>query len=440
MEAVSAIALAGGQGIRARPITLNSDDYLRSKAAVSVAGRPLIEWMVTSLGRLGVRQFYVVANGRENRAQTKSVLGHGERFGAAVRYSRARFDQGNTGSGEATLRCLDYWDLSGLALVVPTDSVFDFDLEPLVRAHLDAGAVVTVASVLRPAETAAGTYGVLEAGPDGVLRRFVEKPSWAQARAMGRAHPDGLLHTNTGMYLVDCRRLRMAATDPALAAMARIRLDWGGDLLPYLVAAGHRVLTRPIRRFGDLGSPPAYLDTLKDVLLDRYPLLSAGIDPLLWRSDSVRIHESSLEMKDPVSGRTLADKISDGSVRIGPGVRIGRDVEIGPGVTLAESDIGDGADIGQNCVLRGVACGDHTVIGPGARLSDVFLGCMVDVRSTLDRPVHLSDYCALGDEVQVPPGARLRGVHASPKVRITEAGRYPAGVSLSGVRDLLRWV
>ncbi|MFC1430165.1 sugar phosphate nucleotidyltransferase [Streptacidiphilus sp. N1-3] len=438
MEAVSTIALAGGRGIRARPMSLNSGDYLRSKAAVSFVGRPLIEWSVLALRGLGVRDYYVLANGRENRAQTKAVLGHGEQWGVTVRYSRARFDRENTGSGQATLRGLDYWDLNGLALVVPTDSIFDFDLAELVRAHRAAGADVTVATVLRPAIEAAGTYGVLEQGRDGSVRRFVEKPSTELACALAGGDPGGLLHTNTGMYLIDCERLRMAAADPALAALARTRLDWGGDLLPYLVAGGHRVLAQPIGRFGDLGNPGSYLDTLREVLLDRFPLLSAGIDPPVGLLAGMRIHESSLEMKDPISGRTLADKISDGSVRIGPGVRIGRDVEIGPDVTLEESDIGDGVDLGAGCTLRGVACGDHTVIGPGAQLTDVFLGCMVDVCSTLERPVVLTDYCALGDEVRVPAGTRLRGVHAMPGLRIHDSARIPTGASLSGVRDLLR--
>ncbi|MFF5015656.1 sugar phosphate nucleotidyltransferase [Streptomyces sp. NPDC001165] len=435
MESIPAIALAGGRGVRARPITLNSADYLRSKAAMQVAGQPLIEWAVTALRSQGVHQYYVVANGRENRAQTKAVLGHGERLGVTARYSRTRFDRANTGSGEATLRCLDYWDLSGLALVFPTDSLFDFDLGAMVRAHRAARADVTVATVPRSASQAAGKYGVLRLRADGTADGFLEKPDLTVARALTAGRGNGPVHTNAGMYLIDCDRLRMAAREPELAALARRQLDWGGDLLPYLVRRGHRVLAHPIARFGDLGSPRDYLDTVKDLLLDRYPGLSEALGAPAGPGDH-RVHPSSLEMKDQVSGRTLAEKIEDGSVRIGPGVRIGRDVEIGPGVTLAESDIGDGVDIGEHSTLRGVACGDHSIIGPGARLTDVFLGSMVDVRSTLTAPVVLDDYCALGDEVRVREGTRLRGVSVFPRLEI--GGGIPQGASLSGVRDLLR--
>lgn len=436
MESIPAIALAGGEGVRARPITLNSADYLRSKAAMQVAGRPLIEWAVTSLRAQGVRQYYVVANGRENRAQTQAILGHGERHDIGVRYSRTRFDYANAGSGEATLRCLDHWDLTGLALVFPTDSLFDFDLGAMIRAHRAARADVTVATVPRPAATVVGKYGVLRLGADTMIDGFLEKPDLTAVKALTRGRIDAPLHTNAGMYLIDCDRLRMAFREPELAALASHRLDWGGDLLPYLVRRGHRVLAQPIARFGDMGSPRDYLLTLKDLLLDHYPSLSEALGEPSGPGGGHRIHPSSLEMKDQVSGRTLAEKIEDGSVRIGAGVRVGRDVEIAPGVTLTETDIGDGVDIGEGAVLRGSACGDHSIIGPGARLTNAFLGSMVDVRSTLLDPVVLDDYCALGDEVRVRPGTRLRGVSVFPRLEI--GGGIPHGASLSGVRDLLR--
>ncbi len=423
MDGVSGIALVGGRGVRARPLTLNSPDCLRSKAALSLAGRSLIEWAVESLHSQGVDWFFVAANGGQNRAQTKAILEHGERLGVSVRYSRTRFDDSNTGSGEATLRCLEHWDLGGLALVFPSDSVFDFDLEAMVRAHRAADAVVTVASVLRSPAEAARKYGVVQQGPDGMVTGFLEKPELHTI-----AHCGSQVETNAGMYLVDCDRLRMAGREPALAALARRSLDWGGDLLPYLAGHGHRVASFPITRFGDLGSPRDYLTTLRDVLRDAYPMLSGH----------ARIHESSLQLKDETTGRTLAEKIADGTVRIGPGVRIGRDVEIGPGVDLTDSDIGDGVDIGAGSVLRGAACGDHSIVGPAARIFDSFLGAMVDIRSTADRPVVLEDFCALGDEMRVGAGTRLSGVRAYPRLEIHSGVGIPPGTELSCLQDVLR--
>jgi NDP-sugar pyrophosphorylase family protein len=423
-----AIALAGGRGVRALPLTLLAPHYLRSKAALGLAGRSLIEWAVELLHDQGVHDFYVVANGRENRAQTKALLRDGAPWGVTVRYSRTRFDAHNTGSGEATLRALDYWDVDGPAVVFPTDSVFDLDLAALLRRHEEADAVVTVATVQRSAQEASGKYGVLAPGADGLVARFLEKPDLGAAVRLAGGSP---LHTNAGIYLVDSKRLREAARESGLAALARRRLDWGRDLLPYLVGQGHRVAHHPIARFGDLGSPRDYLDTLRSVLRDEYPALSERLGP--------PIHPSSLHLRDAVSGRTLAEKLADGSVRIGPNVRIGRDVELAPGVVLEDCDVADGVDLGEGCRLRGVACGEHAIVGPWARISDTVLGSGAVVGSTREHPTVLERCCALGDEAGVEPGARLSAVEVFPRLAVRGGVTVPAGTRLTGPGALARW-
>jgi NDP-sugar pyrophosphorylase family protein len=54
---VAGIALAGGLGLRARPLTLAARGYPRSKATVPVLGRPLIDWQVQMLRRQGIEDF-----------------------------------------------------------------------------------------------------------------------------------------------------------------------------------------------------------------------------------------------------------------------------------------------------------------------------------------------------------------------------------------------
>src|SRR5207302_5103445 len=46
---VVGIGLAGGRGVRARPLTLKAPGYLRSKAAMSFLGRRLIQWVIQVL-------------------------------------------------------------------------------------------------------------------------------------------------------------------------------------------------------------------------------------------------------------------------------------------------------------------------------------------------------------------------------------------------------
>ena len=435
-EAPCAIALAGGRGVRARPLTLVAPQYLRSKAAMRVAGRTLIEWGVDSLRTQGVRQVYVLANGRENRTQTMEILGDGGGRGVEVRYSRARFDAWNTGSGEATLRCLEYWDVSGTAVVFPTDSVFDFDLDAMTRRHEESDAVVTVATVLREPHEAARKYGVLAQDSAGTVRRFLEKPPLDEAR---RVCGGGPVPTNAGLYLINGKRLREAGREPGLALMARSRLDWGADLLPYLVRQGHRVRAHPIGRFGDLGSPRDYLDTMRALLRGDYPALSGRIDPPAAAPHGPRIDVSSLNLRDTVSGLTLADKLARGLVRIGPNVRVGRDVELAPGAVLEDCDIADGVDVGEGSELIGVACADHAIIGSWARITDSVLGASAVIGSSREQPTVLEDCCVLGDESKVPPGTWLRAVELFPRLTVRAGVGVPPGSRLDEPGELARW-
>lgn len=435
MDEVVGIALAGGQGMRARPLTLEGSGYLRSKATLCFAGRALVEWQVLALQDQGVDSFIVVANGRENRYQIRDVLGYGENFGARVRYSRSRTDRHNTGSGEATLSNIEHFDVRGLALVFPTDSLFEFDLGKLVREHRASGAVVSVTTVDRPASNVVDKYGTMVTDGAGWITRFVEKPSAATLREMA---PDpSRVPINAGMYLIDCGRLRALARAPEIAAMARDQLDWGNDLLPWLVAGGHPVRRAPITKVGDLGNPRDFLVTLADALAGGYPHLLKRMEPPA--ADNVWIHESSLRQRDPATGMTLAAKLSAGLVRVGPNVLIGRDVEIGPGVVISNAYIGDGVDLHPRCRLHRVACLDGAVVGPAAQVTDTHIGVMAQVESTMDTSTVLSGFTALGAEVTVRAGARLSGVSVYPGLTVPPAAGIASGTTLTTQADLLAW-
>jgi NDP-sugar pyrophosphorylase family protein len=435
MEQVVGIALAGGKGVRARPLTLESAGYLRSKATMCFAGRPLVEWQVTALAEQGIESFYVIANGRENRYQVKDVLGYGESLGVQVRYSRPRMDRHNTGSGEATLSGFEHWDVHGLALVFPTDSLFDFDVAAMVEDHRASGALVSIATVERTAQEVAGKYGVMVADSDRWVRGFVEKPPLDLIA--GLVPDPERVPTSAGVYLVDCDRLRELAKTASLTDLASRNLDWGSDLLPWLVAAGHPVRMSHIAKSSDLGNPRDYLTALSDVLGGGYPHLLKRLGPPY--AGNVWIHESSLRRRDPVSWMTLADKLEAGLVRIGPNVIIGRDAEIGPGVDVEDSYIGDGVDLHSLCQLRRVACLDGVVVGAGARITDTHIGVMARIESTSDLVTVLDGFTALGHEVTVEAGAVLTGVTVYPKLTVPAEAGVPPGAGLTTAADLLAW-
>src|SRR5438067_7397202 len=237
---VVGIGLAGGQGVRARPLTLKAPGYLRSKAAMSFLGRRLIHWVLQLLASEGIKEYFIVAHGKENRYQIKVMIGYGETFGVDVQYSPVKYDALSSGSADSTLRMLEHWELAGPALVFPTDSIIDFELGPMFRTHLEKQPVVTVAAMTRGPVEVAGKYGVMLTDPDGRIVEFVEKPTLEELREYYSDVPaedfDRLpLLTNAGFYLVDTGALREVAGEPSIAALRRERLDFGKDLLPWLV-------------------------------------------------------------------------------------------------------------------------------------------------------------------------------------------------------------
>src|SRR5438094_6711035 len=105
--------------------------------------------MLEILSEQGMNEYYIVAHGKENRYQIKMLVEHGEPLGVHLRYSRVKFDALNTGSADATLRNAAYWDITGTALVFPTDSIIEFDLGAMAEAHARSGALVTIGAMAR---------------------------------------------------------------------------------------------------------------------------------------------------------------------------------------------------------------------------------------------------------------------------------------------------
>jgi len=440
------IGLAGGQGVRARPLTLKAPGYLRSKAAMSFLGRRLIRWVIQILSSEGIKEYYVIAHGKENRYQIKVMIGYGEGFGVDVTYSPVKYDALSTGSADSTLRMLEYWDISQTALVFPTDSVIDFDLAPMLEAHEGSGAIVTVAAMVREPDEVAEKYGVLVADDEGRIREFVEKPSLAELREHFQVPDEDEfrrlpLMTNAGFYLLDTARIRELAAGPDIPRLRRRRLDFGKDLLPWLVGHDHPVHVFPVRAIGDLGNVRDYLGTMIDALRGEFAAVDRLLGPPIDAERNVWIAPESLAMHDSTSGKTLADKIAEGMVEIGPAVRIGRFCEIHPDVRISESNLDDDIEVHRGSWIERSQIRDGAVIGPSAQLSEAVVGSMTEIRSEPFNPTSMERFVALGDEVVVHPGVHLADeVSVYPRLKLPSGIRIPAGTEVAGPSDVLRFL
>ncbi|MGH2636265.1 MAG: sugar phosphate nucleotidyltransferase [Actinomycetota bacterium] len=443
---VVGIGLAGGQGIRARPLTLKAPGYLRSKAAMSFLGRRLIRWVIHILTSEGIKDYYVIAHGKENRYQIKVMIGYGEGFGVDVKYSPVKYDALSKGSADSALRMLDYWDISQPALVFPTDSIIDFDLAPMVEAHRATGAVATIAAMTREPDEVAEKYGVMLADDQRRITEFVEKPTLGELREHFHAATDEdfrrlPLMTNAGFYLVEAARLRELAGNPEIRRLRERRLDFGKDLLPWLVGNGEPVYAYPVRRIGDLGNVQDYVETMVAVLRGEFESVDRLLGPPFDPEHNVWIAPESLAMRDSTSGRSLAEKIAEGLVDIGPAVRIGRFCEIHPGVRIRESNLDDDIEIHRETSIERSQIRDGAIVGAAARISEAVVGSMTEIRSEPFHPTTIERFVALGDEVIVYPGVHLADdIAVYPRLKLPSGIRIPAGMEVTGPADVLRYL
>jgi mannose-1-phosphate guanylyltransferase len=135
-----ALVLAAGLGTRLRPL---SD--VRAKAAVPVAGEPMIRRIVRWLASHGVED--IVLNLHHRPETIAAVLGDGSDLAARVRYSWEQPDVlGSAGGPRQALPIIG----TDTFLLINGDTLTDVDLDAVARSHQSTGALVTLALVPNP--------------------------------------------------------------------------------------------------------------------------------------------------------------------------------------------------------------------------------------------------------------------------------------------------
>ena len=156
----TAVILAGGPGLRLRPLT---DD--RPKAMIEVAGRPMLEWALLGLRKNGIRQVIIGIAYKGER-----IMEHfqdGRNLGLNIQYSTHTVE-GGTGEGfrlaiERYVRNKTFFGMNG-------DELTNVRFQDLLRFHYEHGgtATIAVASLRSP-------FGVVDIRDSDVLA-FREKP------------------------------------------------------------------------------------------------------------------------------------------------------------------------------------------------------------------------------------------------------------------------
>ncbi len=159
---VPALVLTAGLATRLRPLS-----FVRAKAALPVAGVPLVHRILRSLVAGGVTE--AVLNLHHLPHTLTRVVGDGSSLGLRVRYSWEVPVLGPAGGPRRAVPLL-----GSTFLIVNGDTLTDLDVSALIADHRRSGALVTMAVV---PNTERDKYSGLSASDDDVLTGFAKRGS-----------------------------------------------------------------------------------------------------------------------------------------------------------------------------------------------------------------------------------------------------------------------
>jgi mannose-1-phosphate guanylyltransferase/phosphomannomutase len=377
---MKAVVMAGGEGSRLRPLTLN-----RPKPMIPLVNRVVL----AHIGELLRRNDFtdVVATLQYRAEDIQNYFGDGQGLGINLHYAVETRPLGTAGSVKHAAPQLDAQEPF---LVISGDALTDFDLSKVIEFHKSVGALVTVTltRVSNPLE-----YGVVALDEDGAIRRFIEKPSW------GEVLSDTV---NTGIYIVSPEIF--AEIEPEVA------VDFSRDLFPKLMKKGAPLYGCVAPGYWtDVGTLEEYHHATADILNKKVNIGEIGqeIREGIYVEEDVEI-EDDVELYPPIY--------------MGRGARIKRGAVIhGPTVIRAHTIVDNRAHIDRSIVWQNV------YIGQGVELR----GAIVASRSSIGTRAVVFEGAVISDQCMIGEGAVVH-----PNVRVWPQKRVEAGATL---RSSLIW-
>lgn len=311
---MKAVVMAGGEGTRLRPLTLDVP-----KPFIRVAGKPAMEYALDALVAAGIQDIIVTTFYKPERLIQH--LGGGAKLGARIFYSVEDEAMGTAGG---VAKCLPLLG-EDTVVVLSGDVIADVNVKALVEAHKKSGAVASMA--LAEVEDVT-EYGIVGLDKTGRIVRFKEKPKTKEEAFSNLI--------NAGIYVLEPEALRMVPPGQAY--------DFGKQLFPLLLESGKHLQGVRLEGFWmDVGRPADLLTASRELGVKRGngPLAEGGkVDP-----------KARLERTD---------------------VYPGAGVEAGARVT--DSILYDGARVEADAVVTGTILAPEAIVGRGATVTDSVLG------------------------------------------------------------------
>ncbi|MCS7136535.1 MAG: NDP-sugar synthase [Aigarchaeota archaeon] len=399
----------GGMAKRLRPLTCDI-----SKPCIRFMNRALIEFPILALASQGVRNFILGEQGYINYTGLFDQFGDGAGFSAkyGINPRIHIMHQPNVddlGSADSYRLNVEYYDVEGPVIVVQGDNIFDVNLEDLMRWHEKKDSLMTIALFkTKNVEE----YGVADVDDDMRIKKFVEKPTSEKA-------PSNLI--NAGIYLLAPEMRKIVASDEVKRILdERKRLDFGYDLIPYLVDKGFPVYGYEISTWYDVGNPKEYLRAMVEILKGSINIKMPERIVQLGRNVWIQEYDGgSNKLRDDV-----LKKYRDGKIVIEGAALIGKHTRIGERTVIQDSCIDNYCIIGENVRIERSAIMDAVKIGDNARIIDSIIGRKSIIESYKSNPTHIVEYSVIGNAVRIREGCSLIGTKVNPYLTIPPGMKY----------------
>ncbi|HOO55906.1 MAG TPA: sugar phosphate nucleotidyltransferase [bacterium] len=352
---MKAVMMAGGEGTRLRPLTLNTP-----KPLVPVCNKPMMEHILERARDMGIQEYLVTLYYLGD--DIKAHFGDGSEWGLKMHYSVEETPLGTAGAVKILEDRLDE-----TFVILSGDSMTDFDIMEAVKFHKKVGSMATI--VLTRVETPL-EYGVVITDNDGKIIRFLEKPGW------GEVFSDTV---NTGLYILEPEVFKYMAPGG--------NYDWSKDIFPMLLADGQPLYGCVLDGYWcDIGSLKQYREVHEDALRGKIKINIGG---------------KQIKRKVWVGKDT---EIESGAKIIGPGI-IGSNCKIKDGAIINEFSI-----IGDNCIVdRGAEMTrsifwNNNYLGKSAHAT----GCILCRNNAIQEEVKISEGAIIGDNCNVGKGSTIK--------------------------------
>ena len=377
---VLAIILAGGEGKRLMPLTVD-----RAKPAVPFGGiYRLIDFSLSNMINSGFLKVVVLTQYKSHSLdrhisktwRMSDMLGN---YIAPVPAQQRVGKHWFLGSADAIYQSLNLLDDERPDYVVITgaDNIYRMDFSQMLDHHIASGLPLTVAGIRQP-KSLADQFGVIETDPDdrGHIKAFVEKPKDTPGLPDS---PDEVL-ASMGNYIMNADALTQAVTVDADDESSKH--DMGGNIVPWFVDQGAAgvydfkdndvpgATERDRDYWRDVGTVDAFFEAHQDLisvspvfnLYNAHWPLFAGYMNSMPPAKFVYGHHERL-------GHAVDSIVSPGVIVSGGEVIssvLSPEVRVNSWSSVRESVLMDGVIVGRNTVVNRAILDKYVVVEEGA--------------------------------------------------------------------------